>query len=178
MPRFRLVGAILLATGCSGMSEPREAKGAFAALLDGASQVFVLGIVENQLTDPIITFDHHCTGVHRQTVVRDTIELHPDGGARRAIHIEHRADGAVVSSSYLPATGTWSSSSPVFGVGSHVTLSLMPISETYLTTSAGSYLMPLRVTGDDRLTTYSALGGTCAGSGEDGRVSDFTYTNR
>lgn len=170
MRRTWWVGSVLVTAACAGSTEPREATGSFAALLAGIPQTYVLSIVEDQRTDPIITFDHACAGIHRQTLVRDTIQLHPDGSGRRAISIEHLEGGDVVGSSYIPAVGTWSSGSPTFERGTQLMLSL--------SASSSSYSMPLRVTGSDRVAIVSALGGTCSGSTLDGRMAEFVYTNR
>ena len=170
MPRLRLVGLALLVVGCSNPSEPNPEIDSFQALLSGTPQIFVLSVVENQRADPIVTFDHQCAGVRRQTLVRDTIELRTDGSARRAIHIEHRTDGQVDGSSYIPAIGTWTSNSASLQTGARVTLQLTPAS--------GSYSMPLRVAGRDRLSIPSALGGTCSGSTLDARTAEFVYINK
>jgi hypothetical protein len=164
------VGSVLLASACAGPVEPREASGSFAALLAGVPQTYVLGMVEDQDTDPIITFDHSCAGIRRQTLVRDTIQLAPDGSARRALYLERLAGGEVVGSSYISAEGTWTNSSETFQSGSRLTL--------YLSASNSAYSMPLRITGSDRIAIASALGGTCAGSALDGRMAEFVYTNR
>jgi hypothetical protein len=170
MRHLRWVGLVLLASACAGPVEPREASGSFAALLAGIPQTYVLSIVEDQDTDPIVTFDHSCAGIRRQTLVRDTIQLAPDGSARRAIYLEHRASGEVIGSSYISADGTWSNSSETFQSGSRLTLSL--------SASNTAYSMPLRIAGSDRISVASALGGTCAGSTLDGRMAEFVYTNR
>jgi len=170
MPRRLLVGLALLAVACSNASGPNPELDSFKALLSGTPQIYVLSVVEDQRTDPIVTFDHQCAGVHRQTLVRDTIELRSDGGARRAIHIEHRSDGQVDGSSHIPASGTWTSSSASLQTGARVTLQLLPAS--------GSYSMSLRVTGRDRLSIPSALGGTCSGSALDGRMAEFVYISK
>ena len=169
MPRLRLVGLTLLAVACSTPSEP-DGTDSFKALLSGTPQIYVLSIVEEQRADPIITFDHQCAGVHRQTLVRDTIELHSDGTARRAIYIERRTNGQEDGSSYIPASGTWTSSSRSLQTGARVMLQLTPAS--------GSYAMSLRVVGRDRLSISSALGGTCSGSTLDARTAEFVYVNR
>ena len=170
MPRLRLVVFALLVAACSDPSEPNPETDSFKALLSGNPQIYVLSLVENQRTDPIITFDHQCAGVHRQTLVRDTIELRADGSARRAIYMEHRTDGQVDGSSYIPALGTWTSTSASLQTGARVTLQLSQAS--------GSYSMPLRVAGRDRLSIPSALGGTCSGSALDARTAEFVYVNK
>jgi hypothetical protein len=76
----------------------------------------------------------------------------------------------VDGSSYIPAVGTWTSSSASLQTGARVTLQLLPAS--------GSYSMPLRVAGRDRLSIPSALGGTCSGSVHDARTADFVYVNK
>ena len=161
-----------LVIACSGSSETvAPTEDSFAALLSGTAQTYVLSIVEDQRTDPIITFDHQCAGIRRQTLMRDTIQLFPNGDARRAFQIEHRANGEVVGGSYINAFGKWSGESRSLASGSHVTLQLTP-------PSASSYLMTLKVSGRAGLSTYSALGGVCDGSTLDGRSAEFIWTNR
>ena len=72
--------------------------------------------------------------------MRDTIQLLPNGDARRAIQIEHRANGEVVGGSYINAFGKWSGESRSLASGSHLTLHLTP-------PTASSYLMTLKVSG-------------------------------
>ena len=171
MRKTLLVG-LSLTIACSGSSEPvLPGEDAFAALLAGTAQTFVLSIVEDQRTDPIITFDHQCAGTRRQTLMRDTIQLFPNGDARRGLQIEHRANGEVVGGSHLAAIGTWTSESPSLSSGSRVSLHLTP-------TSAPSYLMTLKVIGRAGLSTFSALGGICNGSTLDGRSAEFVWTYR
>lgn len=172
MRKIVMAGMSSLTIACSGSSEPvPPGEDSFAALLAGTAQTFVLGIVEDQRTDPIITFDHQCAGIRRQTLVRDTIQLFPNGDARRALQIEHRADGEVVGGSYIVASGGWTASSRSFASGSHVSLQLTP-------PTSSSYLMTLKVIGRAGLSTYSALGGVCSGSTLDGRNAEFFWTNR
>ena len=172
MGKFAMVGWLSLTIACSGSSEPVvSGNDPFAALLAGTTQTFVLSLVEDQRTDPIITFDHQCAGVRRQTLVRDTIQLFPNGDARRGLQIEHRANDEVTGGSHIAAFGTWSSESPSLRSGSRVSLQLTP-------PSASSYLMTLKVIGRAGLSTYSALGGICDGSTLDGRSAEFVWTNR
>lgn len=167
-----MLGLLSLTIACSGSSETvAPGKDSFAALLSGTAQTYVLSVVEGQRTDPIITFDHRCAGIRRQTLVRDTIQLFPNGEARRGFRIEHLADGEVVGGSYITAFGTWTSGSPSLASGSHVTLQLTP-------PSSSSYSMTLKVSGRAGLSTYSALGGVCSGSTLDSRSAEFFWTNR
>jgi hypothetical protein len=159
-----MFGLVVLSIACSGSSETvAPGEDSFAALLSGTAQTYVLGIVEDQRTDPIITFDHQCAGIRRQTLMRDTIQLFPNGEARRGFQIQHLANGEVV--------GTWTGSSQSLASGSHVSLQLTP-------PSGSSYLMTLKVSGRAGLSTYSALGGVCNGSTLDGRTAEFFWTNR
>ena len=172
MRKTLMVAFSSLTIACAGSSEPELPAGdAFAALLAGTAQTFVLSIVEDQRTDPIITFDHQCAGVRRQTLIRDTIQLFPNGDARRGLQIEHRANGDVVGGSHISAFGNWTSESPALKSGSHLSLQLAP-------PTGSSYSMTLKVIGRAGLSIYSALGGTCTGSTLDGRSAEFVWTYR
>lgn len=172
MRNHAMLGLLSLTIACSGSSEPvAPGEDSFAALLSGTAQTYVLSVVEDQRTDPIITFDHQCAGIRRQTLLRDTIQLFPNGEARRGLQIQHLADGQVVGGSYINAVGTWTSRSPSLAPRSHVSLQLTP-------PTASSYLMTLKVSGRRGLSTYSALGGVCNGSTLDGRSAEFFWTNR
>ena len=172
MRKTVMVALSSLTMACSGSSEPElPGEDAFAALLAGTAQTFVLSIVEDQRTDPIITFDHQCGGIRRQTLMRDTIQLFPNGDARRGLQIEHRANGDVVGDSHIAAIGRWTSDSPSLKSGSHLSLQLTP-------PTGSSYLLTLKVIGRAGLSTYSALGGICDGSTLDGRSAEFFWTHR
>jgi hypothetical protein len=56
----------------------------------------VLEFLNYERQDPVITFEQVCNGVHRQTAERDTIELFPDGTARRATYVEHWLTGTLI----------------------------------------------------------------------------------
>lgn len=139
-------------------------------LLAGGRQVYVLDVLDYEHQDTIITFDHVCDGVHRQSTIRDTVELFPDGTARRATYVEHLADGQVDSASYVPASGIWISS-----VG---TVSPKALLNLYLAPASGEYVMPLVVAGPRTLSRRSAMGGVCSGSINDSRTAEFVYTKR
>ena len=139
-------------------------------LLASGPQVFVLDIVNYERQDTVFTFDHICDGVHRQSTVRDTITLSPDGTARRGTYVEHLADGQVDSTSYVPASGIWVSSMAIVTPGALLNLYLTPVS--------GEYVMPLVVTGPRTLSRRSPVGGTCSGSNNDSRTVEFMYTKR
>ena len=139
-------------------------------LLAGGRQVYVLEFLNYERQDPVITFDRMCDGVHRQSTVRDTVELFPDGTARRATYVEHLADGHVDSASYVPASGIWVSSIALVTPDALLNLHLAPAS--------GEYVMTMSVNGRTTISRRAAVGGVCSGPINSGPTADLMYTKR
>ena len=139
-------------------------------LLAGGRQVYVLEFLNYERQDPVITFEQVCEGVHRQTAERDTVELFPDGTARRATYVEHLADGHVDSASYVAASGIW--------ISSIATVSPDALLNLYLSPSSGQYVMSMSVNGRTALSRRSTMSGVCNGEYVGKGTADFMYTKR
>ncbi|MGH7619633.1 MAG: hypothetical protein ACREPM_20665 [Gemmatimonadaceae bacterium] len=183
MRHFLIALCLAIVAGCSGSTAPDAAPAPsqtadFARSLgDGGPVTFVLGRVENQSSDPIVTFDHTCQGVLYQSEVRDTVMLWPDGRARRAFTIEDLTNGAIRSSSHLAFSGTWSEFKEpkwyYFSDGPSITLTVSPDSGQ----RGAGYSMNLRVSTGSLSAPYG-LGGSCPGSPNDGHEAIFAWTRR
>jgi hypothetical protein len=138
------------------------------AALAEPGRVYVLGEVENQRTEPIVTFDKVCQGKRYVHTIRDTIEFLAGGAARRAVVFEHGTYGETQNHSHMTARGTWEASNGT------ITLSLAP--ENYRGTGYAWVIKPRE--SSDAVFARSGLGGSCAGSATDGRAADFIYTRR
>ena len=100
-----------LVAACSTVTQPdadpASASASFARSLASGPVTFVLGRVEGQTADPIITFDHVCQGARYQHRISDTLMLWPDGRARRAFTTDRLTDGTVQARDHLGFSGTW-----------------------------------------------------------------------
>lgn len=160
----RAVITIVVLTGCSTPSEPVVS--AFQAFVASGSRTFVLSAAEEQRGEWITTFDHRCDNGHFEIRTRGSIELSPDGSARRERWIEHLRDGGITYSTHLTSSGTWTNPS-----GANVILTLK---STYGSEAA----VPVRITGSTTLSTREPMGGACLGSPDDSRMAEFFYTAR
>lgn len=170
MGKVRLKLALVAAAACSAPSDPDFGPGLWESLRAGESQLFVLGMLENQRSDAIITFDQQCAGVHIQSIVRDSIELHPDSSAKRTIRREERENGQLVDLVVAESHGKWRSGSGPRG-NSRLFLDL--------TNPVGTeFTLSLEVRSDNTLELAMEVFGSCAGPNIGSRMADGIFTRR
>lgn len=172
---FLLMPALIAA--CSDPVRSDVERLAFADLLASGPQLFVLASIEDQRTEPLVKFDHHCDFGRLQHTLRDSITLRADGSARRGSRYERLQDGAVIETHHFAASGQWTVNTRAnvfyYSDGPSIVVTLAPEN------SAGAaYDMRFRVRGPDTLTTLSAMGGWCLGSEDDSRTAEFIFTRR
>lgn len=179
-----VLGAIAVATAsCSDPTRVEATPGnelpaAFTAAISKGPEVFVLDHIEQQTSDPIVLFDHVCSGIRYSNLVRDSITIWPNGDARRTIDFISQTNGVTREENHMAYAGQWSrfigTDTYYFSDGPSISLALAPMSPTI----GDPYELVLRVRDGATLTDLQSLGGSCPGSANDARQSEASYTLR